>query len=277
LTPTPWGESATLRNAQPLPKPAAAKAAAAKPVAAKPVAKGKLFATPEEARDALVSAATAKEDAALAAIFGPDHDKMKTGDPEEDRRHAERFALHVQEGCNLNKVSDQKYTLLIGLRQYPFAVPIVKDGDKWRFDTEAGIQEILHRRIGSNELSAIMTCRAYVLAQWEFFTQGGNHNEDGLAEYAQKFASTPGVHDGLYWEAGPDEDPSPLGALVAAAGTDATSAGHPGQGASVKPASASAKGEAGAAAQAATLPRAPYHGYYFKILTRQGPAAPSAI
>ncbi len=259
---------------------AAAPAAAAKKTTAapqkseapKPAAKGKLFASPEDARDALVAAATAKDEAALAVVFGPDNGKMKSGDPVQDKHHAERFALHVQEGCTLNKVSDDKYTLVIGLRQFPFPVPIVKDGDKWRFDTAAGLQEILNRRIGANELSAIMTARAYAIAQWEYFNQGGLHSEEGLAEYAQKFVSTPGMHDGLYWETAPGEDPSPLGPLVAAARAEGYGPGSASQQATVKPASTGAKGAA--ATGEAARSHAPYHGYYFKILTRQGPSAP---
>ncbi len=260
-------------------QPAAPAATAKKTTAApqkaetpKPAAKGKLFASPEDARDALVAAATAKDDAALAIIFGPDQEKMKSGDPVQDKHHGERFALHVQEGCTLNKASDDKYTLVIGLRQFPFPVPIVKDGDKWRFDTAAGLQEILNRRIGSNELSAIMTARAYAIAQWEYFSQGGLHSEEGLAEYAQKFISTPGMHDGLYWETAPGEDPSPLGPLVAAARAEGYGAGSASQQASVKPASTGAKG--GPAAEEAARSHSPYHGYYFKILTRQGSSAP---
>jgi len=240
---------------------------------ATPAVQQKLFSTPEEARDALVAAATAQDEAALTAIFGPDHEKMKSGDPVADKNHSERFALHVQEGCTLNKVDDAKYTLVIGLHHFLFPVPIVKDGDKWRFDTAAGLKEILVRRIGSNELSAIMTARAYAIAQWEYFGEGGLHNDDGLAEFAQKFISTPGLHDGLYWETAPGEDASPLGPLVAAARAEGYSAGRSNQAAAgVKPASTSAKGAA--AAEDTAHPHAPYHGYYFKILTRQGPSAP---
>ena len=220
----------------------------------------------------MVAAATAQDQDALTAIFGSEHDKLKSGDPVEDKRHSERFAMHVQEGCALRQMAQDKYTLLIGKRQFPFPIPIVKEGDKWRFDTHAGIDEILNRRIGENELSAIMTCRAYVLAQWEFFLQSGNHNEDGLAEYAQKFISTPGLHDGLYWDTAPDEEPSPLGPLVAAARAEGYSAGRPSEGATVKPASTGSA--ASTAAEDAAHSRSPYHGYYFKILTRQGSSAP---
>ena len=230
----------------------------------------KLFASPEEARDALVAAAGNQDQTALAAIFGPEHEELESGDPVQDQRHSEHFAVHIREACTLQKVSDTEYTLAIGANKFPFPIPIVKDGDKWRFDTKAGLNEILNRRIGNNELSAIMTCRAYALAQWEYFSQSGMLNDDGLAEYAQKFISTPGMHDGLYWETTPDEDPSPLGPLVAEARAEGYRAGGTSQQTGVKPASASSSGGATSAAQAHN----PYHGYYFKILTRQGASAP---
>jgi len=230
----------------------------------------RLFSSPEEARDALVEAAGNQDQQALAAIFGPEHEELKSGDAVADQRHSQRFAVRIREACTLQKVSDTKYTLVIGANHFPFPIPIVKDGDKWRFDTKAGLDEILNRRIGNNELSAIMTCRAYAMAQWEYFSQGGMLNEDGLAEYAQKFISTPGMHDGLYWETTPEEDPSPLGPLVAEARAEGYNAGQSNGRASVK--AAAEKAEGGGAS--ATHPHNPYHGYYFKILTRQGASAP---
>jgi hypothetical protein len=155
----------------------------------------------------------------------------------------------------LQKVDEATYTLLVGEKQWPSPIPIVRTGRKWRFDTAAGLQEILDRRIGHNELSAIMTCRAYVVAQWEYFTEARGTSKDGLAVFAQRFISTPGERDGLYWEAAEGESPSPLGSLVA----EARSEGYP--------AGAAAKGEA-------KRQRTPYHGYFFKILKAQGPHAP---
>jgi len=229
-----------------------------------------LFSSPEEARDALVTAAGNRDQAAMDAIFGPEHEQMRSSDPVQAERNAQRFAVRVREACELQKVSDTKYTLVIGANKFAFPIPIVKDGDKWRFDTKAGLDEILNRRIGNNELSAIMTCRAYALAQWEYFSQSGNHNDDGLAEYAEKFISTPGMHDGLYWETAPDEDPSPLGPLVAQARSEGYNAGRPHEEAGVKAAAASSKGTTPAEA----MPHNPYHGYFFKILMRQGASAP---
>jgi len=240
--------------------------------ATKPAVQQKLFATPEEAKDALVAAGIAKDNAAMAAIFGPEHEKLRSSDPVQREKHMERFAVRVQEACTIQKVAEGKYKVYVGADHFPLVIPIVKDGDKWRFDTHAGVEEILNRRIGEDELSAIMTCRAYVLAQWEFFTSSGSHDEDGLSEYAQKFISTPGKHDGLYWDTSPDQEPSPLGALVAQARAEGYLAGRPSQTAAVKPAKATAGSSRDSAE--ASRPHSPYHGYFFKILMRQGPSAP---
>jgi hypothetical protein len=128
------------------------------------------FATPEEAVDALAHAAETKDQAALTAIFGPDRAKLQTGDPVEDNNALERFAANLAKSHRLEKVGDSKCTLLVGEDNWPSPIPIVKDGSQWRFDTAAGLEEILNRHIGDDELSAIMTCRAYVLAQWEYYT-----------------------------------------------------------------------------------------------------------
>jgi len=211
------------------------------------------FASPEEAVTALVQAAQAKDQAALTRIFGPDRAKLQTGDPVADNNALEHFAIRIGEAHQLQKVTEAKLTLLVGPENWPSPIPIVKDGDEWRFDTAAGLEEILNRHIGEDELSAIMTCRAYVLAQWEYFTQPNGSAQDGLAIYAQKFVSTPGKRDGLYWDTPSDAKPSPLGKLVAQARAEGYPAGQP------RP-----EGTA----------RRPYHGYYFKILTGQGPHAP---
>jgi hypothetical protein len=142
---------------------------------------------------------------------------------------------------------DTRATLNTGSDDWPFPIPLVKDKDGWRFDTHAGKEEILSRRIGRNELAAIETCRAYVDAQREYYAL--SPQGDPLLQYAQKVASTPGKKDGLYWETNEGENQSPLGPLVASA----RGGGY------------SRVGTAGGAA------RAPYHGYYYKILTAQGP------
>ena len=223
-----------------------------------------LFASPEEARQALVDAAKAKDRAALAEIFGPDNDKLLSGDPVQDDHELDQFVAALDQSANLQpSPTGDKVTLTVGADNWPFPIPIVKQGDKWRFDTKAGTEEILNRRIGENELSAIAACRAYVLAQWEYFTEG-DHDNDGVAEYAQHFASSPGQKDGLYWETVEGEKPSPMGALVAAARLEGyTNTGKP------RAVAATTEKEKDAPRQ-----RNPYHGYYFKILKKQGAHAP---
>jgi hypothetical protein len=212
-----------------------------------------LFPTPDDGVKALVSAAESKDQAAMTAILGPDREKLMSGDPVEDASAMNRFAANLRKSVKLVRVDDSKFTLTVGDDQFPFPIPLVKEGGQWRFDTAAGMDEILTRRIGQNELSAIMTCRAYVVAQWEYFSKALDTSEDGLAVYAQKFVSTPGQRDGLYWDVPEGEKPSPMGTLVAEARAEGYPAGQP------KPAAG---------------PRTPFHGYYFRILKAQGDHAP---
>lgn len=231
-----------------------------KPAKTKPQATQQTtFSTPEEAMQAVVEAAKTKDGAALKRIFGPDDDRLLSGDPVEDNKDLEDFAAAVSESAELKKEDDTKRTIVVGKNNYPLPIPIVKQGDHWIFDTEAGIDEVLNRRIGQNELSTIATCRAYVLAQWEYFTEG-HWGPDGLAAYAQKFRSTPGKHDGLFWETAEGEKPSPLGELVAAARAE----GYVAKG----------QTQAQDKEEGPKHPHSPYHGYFFKILTRQGSHAP---
>ena len=228
------------------------------------------YSTPEEAMQALVSAVKAKDRAALDSIFGPDHAKLTSGDDVEDNNDLNEFAEAITESAQLQKASDAKYILVVGNNNYPTPIPIVQRQGKWIFDTVAGLEEVLDRRIGENELSAINTCRAYAIAQWEYFTQGDWDN-DGVAEYAQRFYSTPGERNGLYWETAEGEKPSPLGALVAAAraegyGSKPLRAPRSSKAATPVPENASNT-------QPLPPPRVPYHGYYFKILKGQGPHA----
>ena len=226
------------------------------------------FSTPEEAMKALTEAVRTKDRAALEKIFGPDYDQLLSGDDVEDDKDLNDFATAIQEFANLRKDEDGKYTLVVGKNNWPTPIPIVKRDNVWLFDTKAGIEEILNRRIGENELSAVTTCRAYVVAQWEYFTEG-DHDNDGVAEYAQKFISSPGQHDGLYWPTSEDEKPSPLGQLVAEARAEGYGPKEPTSQAEVKTGQGSH-----ARPEDSAHPRHPYHGYYFKILTRQGPHAP---
>jgi hypothetical protein len=216
--------------------------------------KQRRFATPEQALQALRNAVKAADQAELTAIFGPDREKLLSGDPVEDASALKRFAANFEKSATLEKVDDARYTFLVGEDHWPSPIPIVKDSKKWRFDTAAGIEELLNRRIGHNELSAIMTCRAYVVAQWEYFTEAKHNSKDGLAVYAQHFTSTPGQRDGLYWETADGETPSPLGDLVAQAREEGYAAGT--------------------LAPAEVRKRSPFHGYFFRILKAQGPHAP---
>jgi hypothetical protein len=216
--------------------------AASKPAAAQP----RRFASAEEAVRALVGAVRGGNTEALVGILGRDSRALVvSGDPVLDRRTRERFLAEYDAASTL--VADGETTVLhIGRDDWPFPIPLVKDGDRWRFDARRGRDEILARRIGRNELYTIQTCLAYVDAQREYYAT--DRNGDGILEYAKRFASTPGSHDGLYWPTQPGERPSPLGELVVRAraeGYRRETAGH-----------------------------TPFHGYFYRILTAQGPSAP---
>ncbi len=213
------------------------------------------YATPQAALEALTSATESKQRADLDRVFGPESSQLFTGDRLEDNRALEHFSKNLHQAAELQKNANGSYTVLVGARQWPFPIPIVERDGRWMFDTKAGLSEILNRRIGENELSAIATCRAYVIAQWEYYTQSGA-DHDGLAVYAQRFNSTQGHHDGLYWPTATGETPSPFGELVAAPTEQANGSGS--------------------RRHAAGIPhyRKPYHGYFFRILKRQGPSAP---
>jgi hypothetical protein len=222
------------------------------------------FDTPEAAAKALATAAKNEDRATLEKLFGADYSKLLSGDPVEDKKDLDDFAAGAQESTELLQVDDNSYTVTVGKDAWPTPIPLnMKDG-KWFFDTAAGLQQVLDRRIGENEFAAIETCRAYALAQWDYYTQG-DWDHDGVAEYAQRLISTPGKHDGLYWETAEDGTPSPLGALVAQAQAE---------GYGPKPAVPGAAGKGGSDLETPAIPRAPYHGYYLKILTAQGPHAP---
>jgi hypothetical protein len=221
------------------------------------------FASPQEALQALVAAAKAKDRDSLAKLFGPEHEQLLSGDEVEDNQDLAEFANAAQESAQLQKVNDNKYTITIGRDNWPAPVPLIQKDGKWLFDTKAGLEEVLNRRIGENELSAITTCRAYAVAQWEYYTEG-DWDHDGVAEYARRLISTPGHHDGLYWETPEGENPSPLGKLIAAASAEGYAAKE----------TTEVAGKGGSEKEQPSFDRAPYHGYYFKILTRQGPHAP---
>jgi len=223
------------------------------------------FATPEEAIKALSGAVQSKDRASLEKIFGSDYSELLSGDEVEDTNDLDNFASSLREFAQLDKVDDSKYTVAAGQDKWPTPIPIVQKDGKWFFDTKAGLEEVMNRRVGENELSAISTVRAYAVAQWEYFTES-DWDHDAVAEYAQKLISLPGKHDGLYWETAEDSTPSPLGSLVAAARAE-------GYGPKTQTPDAAGKGGA-AKDETDNRERAPYHGYYFKILTRQGAHAP---
>ena len=214
-------------------------------------AQPQLFSSPEEATRALVTATQAKDQNSLGRIFGPGIKDLLSGDTVSDANDLSDLAAFISEGTKLEKESDQKVTLMVGNDEWPFPVAIIKTGDRWSFDTANGIEEVHARRIGGNEIDATIACRAYALAQYDYFNKG-DWDEDQVSEYALKLLSSAGKKDGLYWEVVGDEEQSPLGPLVARA-VDEGYTRKNGSG---------------------TQTVAPFRGYYFKILTRQGLSAP---
>jgi hypothetical protein len=208
----------------------------------------KAFASPEEAVKALMTATTAGDVKALERILGPGSASLlRSGDAVADRRGRERFAQAYAEANKIERQGEAKAILVIGKDDWPMPIPIVKGKDGWRFDAKQGREEVLNRRVGRNELSAVQAILAYVDAQREYYLR--NPRNDKLLHYAQKFGSTPGKRDGLYFATKAGEPPSPLGPLFA-----------------------SAKAQ-GYTKDGDDLPD-PYHGYRYRILKRQGPDAP---
>jgi hypothetical protein len=206
------------------------------------------FATPESAAAALADAMRSGDWKKIYAVLGPGSGKLiYTGDKVADTQLRENFVAAYATSLKIDRTGDAKATLLLGENGYPFPYPLVNGAAGWMFDARAGADEILDRRIGRNELSAMQVCLAYVDAQREYVLKDRDNN--GLLEYAQRLVSTPGKRDGLYWPTAEGEPPSPLGPLAqraAARGYGVDDAGEP---------------------------RA-YHGYHYRILTAQGPDAP---
>src|SRR5690242_13085198 len=212
---TAAGVLALLRAQPPASKPAASAAAA---TAAPAWSGGKLFDTPRQAADALVDAAERFDVAALTQIFGPDgSDIVFSGEFAQDRKHAADFAAQAREkkSVSVDPKGGNRAFLLVGNEDWPFPVPIVKRGEKWFFDGKAGRQELLYRRIGSNELDAIDVCRGYVEAQQEYALQQRSIND--VNQYAQRIVSTPGKHDGLAWQDSDGKWGGPVGENIARA------------------------------------------------------------
>ena len=203
------------------------------------------FGTPEAAVEALVTAARSEDGAAILKVLGPDGKPIvSSGDPVADSNIRQDFVSAYDAKHTIEMEGDGTQTLIIGEDDWPFPIPLINKAGQWQFDTKAGLDEILRRRIGRNELSAIQVSLAYVQAQNEY----ASLNPAGLGRgvYAQRIVSRPGKKDGLYWPTAEEEEPSPLGDLAAQAAAEGYKTGST---------------------------RIPYHGYYYRILTRQGAGA----
>jgi hypothetical protein len=215
--------------------------AACFPAAAAQQTGQKTFSSAEEASKALVAALQANDEAALLNILGPNaKDIISSGDPVEDKGHRAEFVQKYQQMHRLVLEPDGKTTMYIGAENWPTPIPLVQKGGTWYFDTAAGKKEVLYRRIGRNELTAIQVCRELVDAEKEYYAQP--HDGDSVRQYAQKLFSDPNKHDGLYWTQASGEAESPIGPLLA---------------------SAAAEGYQHDPNQAPQ----PFWGYYYKILT----------
>jgi hypothetical protein len=205
------------------------------------------FATAEDAVKALIDTVGKSDVNALLTIFGPEGKELiDSSDPATARMNRDVFTVAAAEQWHLEDVSPDRKTLVIGNEHWPFPVPLVKMGNAWRFDTAAGKEEVLARRIGRNELSTIETVRAYVTAQRRYAAQAHDGKPSGI--YATRFKSDPGKENGLFWPTGKGQPRSPLGDLVAQAAAEGRPVG--------------------------AVPPSTFHGYYFKILTAQGASAP---
>ncbi len=206
----------------------------------------KTFATAQEAADAMIAAVQAHDVAALESLFGPDgRDLVGTGDPVQDKRLAEEFAALARErkAVVVDPKNANRAILSVGNDDWPLPVPIVRRSGRWVFDTKSGRQELINRRVGGNELDAIEVCRGYVEAQHDYAHM--KREGSGVSQYAQRIISTPGKQDGLAWQNADGSWAGPVGESVARV------------------------------IQQGYSDRAePFHGYYFKVLKGQGPAAP---
>jgi len=209
--------------------------------------KQKVFGSPEEAMKALVETVQADDRKGALAVLGTEgEDIIDSGDKVQDKDAQDRFVKAYQEKVDYVKEKEDRVSVIIGNDNWPFPIPIMKRGEGWVFDTKAGREEMLNRRIGRNELSTIRVCLGYVEAQREYAST--DREQDGIIQYAQKFPSDKYRHNGLYWEAAEGEIPSPLGPFAV-------------------------KAYAEGYRRAGDRPT-PYHGYYFKILKGQGKNAP---
>ena len=208
---------------------------------------GHEFAAPEEAVKALKGALAAKDLQALRGIFGPELSDIVNPDPVQATNEFNTVATAIEESTLLVPAGKQRMLLQYGHDANLFPVPLVENTGKWYFDTEAGVEELINRRIGRNELSVLEVIRTYVQAQREYASR--DLDGDEVLEYAQRFGSTPRTKDGLFWSPDLDGTLSPLGPLAA----EAEAAGY---------------------RKREDVPRQSFHGYFFKILARQGKNAP---
>lgn len=209
---------------------------------------GLAFATPEAAVDSVVAALRANDRPQLDKVFGSGADELlASGDAVADANGVQTFLANYDRQHRLTTVQDGVVTLEVGPQAWPMPIPIVKDADGWRFDTAAGLDEMLNRRIGRNELATIETCRALADAEQDYFTL----NPMGLSPpaYAARLFSSDGKRDGLYWPVAEGEPPSPIGPLLA----EAAAEGY---------------------RRSTTGAPVPYHGYYIRLLKAQGRYAP---
>ena len=229
------------------PEAAAAPAAKAAPAkAASPSGGAELFDSPDAAVDALLKAAGDYDTTELAKIFGPDGKEIyDSGDAVQDKNRAADFVVQAKakKEISVDPKTGRRAVLIVGDENWPMPVPLAKTGSKWYFDTKAGKQELLYRRIGSNELDAIQVCRGYVDAQVEYAMKP--HEGYSVPQYAQRIVSTPGTQDGLAWKNADGSWGGPIGENIANAIVEGYSSREQ-----------------------------PYHGYFFKILKGQGPDAP---
>ena len=206
---------------------------------------GKTFATPERALEALVGALRKYDPKALLALLGKGSEPLfQSADPVADATNRQRFLELYDSKHELAQSAEGLMVLTVGVgaNAWPFPIPLVETKSKWAFDTEVGFEEIINRRIGRNELQTIQSCLAIVDAEREYYSR--DRDGDGILEFAQVFRSSEGLHNGLFWKVKPGEPLSPLGELVAEAATE----GY-------------------------TRASNAYHGYHYKMLTGQGPAA----
>ena len=209
----------------------------------------KNFSNPDDAVKTLLEALANKDKTQLTALFGNQEEELlSSGDEVQDSNNRAEFVALAQEKTRIETSGEDKAILHVGNNDWPFPIPLVKTGENWQFDAEQGRQEILNRRIGRNELSTVAAMRGYVEAQFEYANL--DRDSDGVSEYGQKFRSDPGKFDGLFWEADEGQPQSPLGPLFAQAKAE----GYKNPEASEEP--------------------APFHGYFYRILTRQGANAP---